>query len=49
MGPGYYFFILGALWGLMKVVAGWSPYFIKARNLYNAKCRGVDRDHYGCN
>ena len=25
----------------MKVVAGWFPYFIKARSFYNAKCRGV--------
>jgi hypothetical protein len=34
-------FILGALWGSMKVVVGYFPYFIKARSLFSAKCRGV--------
>jgi len=31
-------FILGALWGLMKMVTGQLPYFIKARSLFSAKC-----------
>ena len=38
---GSFFIISRVLWGLTKVVAGEFFYFIKARGLFSAKCRGV--------
>ena len=41
-------FILGALWGLMKVVAGCFPNCNKARSLFSAKCMQMGRGRYEC-